>query len=255
MNAFDADRETTISHALVSLADTLVDEYDTIELLNRLTRFCVELVPAEAAGILLGDARRELRAVAASSEAAHMLELLQLQSDEGPCLDCFETAMPVSVPDLDAERSRWPGFVAAVARQGRYRSVHALPLRLRGAAIGALNLFRAEPGALPVADLALAQALADVATIGILHERAVRRAEVVAEQLQSTLNSRITIEQAKGTVAASTGVGMDAAFDRMRLYARRRGVRLSLIAQAIVERRLDATILPSTPADTGRPRT
>ena len=200
MNAFDADRETTISHAFVSLADTLVDEYDTIELLNRLTRFCVELVPAEAAGILLGDARRELRAVAASSEAVHVLELLQLQSDEGPCLDCFETATPVGVPDIDAERSRWPGFVAAVARQGRYRSVHALPLRLRGAAIGALNLFlRAEPGALSVADLALAQALADVATIGILPERAVRRAEVVAEQLQSTLNSRITIEQAKGT--------------------------------------------------------
>jgi hypothetical protein len=129
--------------AIVTLADTLVDQYDVIELLNRLAGFAVQLLPADAAGIVLGDARRELRAVAASDEAAHLMELLQLQSDEGPCLDCFQTAAPVGVADLAQAAGRWPIFAAAVAQRGNFRSVHALPLRLRGRAIGALNQFRA----------------------------------------------------------------------------------------------------------------
>ncbi len=137
----DTGRQAQINTAFVTLADTLVDEYDTLDLLDRLVGFCTELLAAEAAGIVLGDARRELRAVAASDDAAHVMELLQLQSDEGPCLDCVQSGEPVSVPDLGALAPRWPQFVAAALRQGPYRSVHALPLRLRGSAIGALNLF------------------------------------------------------------------------------------------------------------------
>jgi hypothetical protein len=166
-----SQREELISRAFVTLADTLVDEYDVIELLNRLADFAVQLLPADAAGIVLGDARRELRAVAASDEAAHVMELLQLQSDQGPCLDCFQSAAPVQVADLTHAADRWPTFAAAVSQRGNFRSVHALPLRLRGRAIGALNLFSAVPGPLPEPDLALGQALADVATIGILQER------------------------------------------------------------------------------------
>jgi GAF domain-containing protein len=135
------EREELISLAFVTLADSLIDEYDVIDLLDRLAGFCVQLLPADAAGIVLGDARRELRAVAASDEAAHVMELLQLQSNEGPCLDCFQSAAPVSVADLAEASSRWPTFVAAVEQRGDFRSVHALPLRLRGRAIGALNLF------------------------------------------------------------------------------------------------------------------
>ena len=172
-----SNREELISRAFVTLADTLVDEYDVIELLNRLADFAVQLLPADAAGIVLGDARRELRAVAASDEAAHVMELLQLQSDQGPCLDCFQSAAPVQVADLAHAADRWPTFAAAVSQRGNFRSVHALPLRLRGRAIGALNLFRAVPGPLPEPDLALGQALADVATIGILQERAIHRGE------------------------------------------------------------------------------
>jgi len=206
-------REQLVSRAFVALADTLVDEYDIIDLLDRLVGYSVELLDADAAGIVLGDARHKLRVVAASSEDAQLMELLQLKSDEGPCLDCFSSSTPVSVVDLAEATDRWPAFTNAVAARGAFRSVHALPLRLRGEAIGALNLFHRQPGPLPLADLALAQALADVATIGILAERAVRRSEVLNEQLQSALNSRVVIEQAKGVLAQQSNLSMDAAFD------------------------------------------
>jgi GAF domain-containing protein len=217
----------------------MVAEYDTIDLLDRLVGFCVDLLPADAAGIVLGDARRELRVVAASSEAAELMELLQLQSDEGPCLDCFQTAAPVSVADLTDAAERWPTFVAAVEERGQFRAVHALPLRLRGQAIGALNLFDREPGPLPDPDLALGQALADVATIGILQERAVRRAEVVNEQLQTALNSRVIIEQAKGALSQRLGVNVEEAFDRLRNYARSQNLKLGDVARRVVNRDLD----------------
>jgi len=215
-------REERVSRAFVALADTLVDDYDIIDLLDRLVGVSVELLAADAAGIVLGDARGQLRAVAASSEAAEVMELLQLQSEQGPCLDCVHTAAPVSVPDLAEAVDRWPAFVAALAEHGSFRSVHALPLRLRGEAIGALNLFHRQPGSLPDADLALGQALADVATIGILQERAIRRSEVLNEQLQTALNSRVIIEQAKGVLAQRGDLSMDAAFDRLRTHARDR---------------------------------
>ena len=232
-------REELISQAFVTLADTLVDEYDVIDLLDRLTGFCVQLLPADAAGIVLGDARRELRAVAASDDAARVMELLQLQSDEGPCLDCFQSAAPVSAADLTEAVDRWPSFVAAVAERGDFRSVHALPLRLRGRAIGALNLFGGKPGPLPELDLALGQALADVATIGILQERAIRRGEVLNEQVQGALNSRVIIEQAKGVLAQYGGLAPSVAFDRLRSHARSRNLKLADLARRIVDKNYD----------------
>jgi GAF domain-containing protein len=239
MSRSNTGREESASQAFVVLADTMVADYDTIDLLDRLVGFCVDLLPADAAGIVLGDARRELRVVAASSEAAELMELLQLQSDEGPCLDCFQAAAPVSAADLTSAGDRWPNFVAAVEERGQFRAVHALPLRLRGQAIGALNLFDREPGSLPGPDLALAQALADVATIGILQERAIRRAEVVSEQLQTALNSRVAIEQAKGAISQNLGVTVEEAFDRLRVYARSRNLKLTDIARQVVHRELD----------------
>ena len=233
------EREELISRAFVTMADTLIDEYDVIDLLDRLAGFSVQLLPAAAAGIVLGDARRELRAVAASDEAAHVMELLQLQSNEGPCLDCFQSAAPVSVADLAEASSRWPTFVAAVEQRGDFRSVHALPLRLRGRAIGALNLFGGAPGPLPELDLALGQALADVATIGILQERVIRRGEVLNEQLQSALNSRVIIEQAKGVLAQYGKLAPAVAFERLRHYARSHNLKLADLARRIVDQKFN----------------
>ena len=251
MNRSRRGREVLIGQAFVTLADTLVDDYDVIELLDRLVGFCVQLLPADAAGIVLGDARRELRAVAASDEAAHVVELLQLQADEGPCLDCFQSATAVSVADLSEASGRWPTFVAAVEQRTDFHSVHALPLRLRGRAIGALNLFASMTGSLPEPDLALGQALADVATIGILQERAIRRGEVLTEQLQLALNSRVIIEQAKGALAQFGGLRTDVAFDHLRRYVRRHDLRLSDVARQIAEKRFDLAkiVAPSTSAE------
>ena len=245
-------RERLLSAAFVGLADTLVDDYDIIDLLDQLVGHSVELLAVDAAGVLLADALRNLRVVASTNEQTEWMELMQLQADEGPCVECFRTGAPVSIADLanlDDAAERWPRFFAALQDRGAFRSVHALPLRLRGEAIGTLNLFDRKPGPLPAADLALGQALADVATIGILSERAVRRGEVVNEQLQTALNNRVVIEQAKGVLAEHGGLSMDAAFDRLRRYSRNRNRRLTDVAREVVDAALADDVLA---ASTGR---
>jgi len=228
------DREALLTKAFVELADTLVDDYDVIEVLDRLVGHCVALLAADAAGILLADPRGRLRVVASSNEESGWTELMQIQADEGPCVDCVRTGEPVTVTDLDATAGRWPQLIAALAGRGAYRSVHALPLRLRGQAIGGMNLFHTRPGPLPEADLLLGQALADVATIGILQERAIRHGEVVVEQLQNALNSRVIIEQAKGVLGQLGNVPMDVAFARRRRYSRGHNTLLADVARQVV---------------------
>ncbi len=246
MDRADPSREKLLSRAFVELADTLVDSYDIIDLLDRLAGHCVELLAVDAAGILLADAQGELRVVASTNEQTAWMELLQLQADEGPCVECFRTVTPVSVVDLDEAVERWPRFASALVDREAYRSVHALPLRLRGEPVGALNLFRHAPGPLLPADLALGQALADVATIGILSERAVNRGEVLNEQLQNALNSRVIIEQAKGVLAERGGIGMDAAFDRLRSYSRNHNLKLSDVGRQVVTAGLATAVLTET---------
>ena len=257
MSSAAGGREQLVSRAFIELADTLVDDYDMVELLDRLVDCCADLLAADAAGIVLGDARGNLRVVASSSDDAGLMELLQLQNDQGPCMECYRTGMPVSVPDLNTS-GRWPRFVAAVRERAPFKSVHALPLRLRSEAIGALNLFHSTAGPLPAADLALGQALADIATIGILQERTIRRSEVVNEQLQTALNNRTVIEQAKGVVAERAGLAMDAAFERLRRYARSNNRKISDVARGLVERELDADLVlrveQTSPSRDRRPR-
>jgi GAF domain-containing protein len=238
-NSSHTGRERSVSRAFVELADTLVDDYDVVDLLDRLVVHSVGLLAAEAAGIMLADGHGNLRTVASSSEDAAFTELLQLQAGQGPCMDCYSTRTAVSVPDL-SDTVSWPDFVAAVRAQAKFRSIHALPLRLRGEAIGAMNLFHRSPGPLPPDDLALGQALADVATIGILSERAVRRGQVVTEQLQHALNSRVIIEQAKGVLSQQAGTGLHEAFELLRGYARRHNLRLADVARRFIDRELDA---------------
>jgi transcriptional regulator with GAF, ATPase, and Fis domain len=235
-------REQLVIEAIVELADTLVDGYDDIELLNRLVRHCVDLLAADAAGVLLADPQRNLRIATSSNEEIDTIELLQLQADQGPCVECFTSGVPVRVADLADASDRWPTFVAAVAALGTYRSVHALPLRLRGEAVGALSLFHRQTGALPEADIVLAQALADVATISILQERAIRRSAVSSEQLQAALDTRVVIEQAKGVLAQHGNLTMDTAFNRMRKYARDHNLQLSEVARQVVGRDLAAEV-------------
>ena len=222
-----------LSDTFIELADTMVAEFDVIDFLHLLTDRSVALLAASAAGVVLADPRGELRVAAASSEEVGLLELFQLQNDQGPCLECFRTGRPVTASDLTGSAQRWPRFAQAAAQSG-FASVEALPMRLRDQIIGALNLFRAEPEPLDPADLRIGQALADVATIGLLHERNVRRRDTVAEQLQAALNSRVIIEQAKGKLAERLSIDMDRAFTMLRDYARASNQRLTDVARDFV---------------------
>ena len=236
-----------LSETFVELTDTMVADFDIIDFLHVLTRRSAELLDVSAAGLLLADARGELRVVAASSEAARLLELFQLQSDQGPCLDCFRSGQPVSATDLRVDQ-RWPRFADAAGQVG-FCAVQALPMRLRDQVIGALNLFRGTAGALDADSVHVGQALADVATISLLHERNMRRSDTLNEQLQTALNSRVVIEQAKGKLAERLGIDVSQAFTLLRAQARNRNQRLSDLARAFVDG--TQTIGPAS----GSPRT
>jgi transcriptional regulator with GAF, ATPase, and Fis domain len=223
-----------LSETFVELTDTMVAGFDVIDFLHVLTDRSVQLLDVSAAGLLLADPRGELRVVAASSEAARLLELFQLQNDQGPCLDCFRAGQAVTAGDLAAEAARWPRFAPA-ARKAGFAAVQALPMRLREQVIGALNLFRADPGAFDPADIRIGQALADVATISLLNERSMRHSDTLNEQLQTALNSRVVIEQAKGKLAERLGLEMGQAFSLLRDHARSRNLRLSDLARAFVD--------------------
>jgi transcriptional regulator with GAF, ATPase, and Fis domain len=226
--------ERLVAEAFVEFADTLVDDFDLVDFLHQVTVRCADVLGVSAAGVLLADQRGALRVVAASTEQTRLLELLQLQTDQGPCPDCFHTGRPVVVADLTAVTSRWPRFTAA-ARQIGFASVYALPMRLRSDVIGTLNLFGTRPGAVDDDTIRLGQAMADVATIGLLQARAIRHREALAEQLQTALNSRVIIEQAKGVIAERRRLDMDQSFTLLRSAARTNNRRLSDLARAVVD--------------------
>jgi transcriptional regulator with GAF, ATPase, and Fis domain len=232
-----ADRERTVSQAFVSIAQSLVDGFDVVELLTGLTSDCARLLDIASAGLLLADSRGVLHVMAASSERAHHLEVLQRQRDEGPCLDCFRTGAPVSIADLSAATTLWPVFAPAAVVAG-FASVHAVPMRLRDNILGALNLFGTRVGPLSEEDLALGQALADVATIAIVADRVATDNAVVTQQLQTALTSRVVLEQAKGLIAQLGDLDMDQSFAALRRYARDHNERLSEVADAVVKRTL-----------------
>ena len=238
-------REGRLSEAFIALADTLVTGYDVVDLLHTLADGCVDLLDAAAAGLVLRDAHGGLDVLASTSEQSELLELLQLRAGEGPCVEAYAAGIPVDVEDTAVD-GRWPAFRAAAVEQG-FRSVHAVPMRLREQTIGALNLFRTEPGLLPAADQGAAQALADVATIGILHERALRHSELVNDQLQGALNSRVLIEQAKGVLAEQGSLDMDQAFTALRRHARTHNRPLRDVAAAVIAGTLDHRALATHP--------
>ncbi len=231
------DRETRLISTFVTLADTLVAGYDVVDLLHTLVEECVALLEIEAAGIVLSDASGALHPIASSDDRSEKADDAQVRFDEGPSIECFTSGDAVVVDDILETAAHWPRFGETADSVG-FRSVLALPLRLRDATIGTLTLFEARPGAVGNVDAAVARALADVATIGILQERAIRDGRVLSEQLQFALDSRVLIEQAKGIIAQTRNVPMNDAFARLRGYARRNNARLHDVAEWVVDRRL-----------------
>ncbi len=240
-------RESRISRLFVTLADTLVDDFDVVEFLHGLAAACVDLLQVDAVGLMLADDRGQLRLVASSPDAIHELEVFELQADEGPCLDTFRSGRPVVNVTQDQARERWPAFMTA-ARAADIRSMHALPLRLRGEVIGAMNLFATSERSLSEADVGLGQALADVSTIGLLQQRAIQQHSLLAEQLQVALTTRILVEQAKGVLAERTGLTPAETFPHLRRHARNTGRTLQDVAQSVVDGRLDTRRLLPEPS-------
>ncbi len=239
-----------LSATFVELADSLVADFDVIDFLHLLTTRCTELLDVTAAGVLLADSAGDLRVLAASNEQVRLVELFQLQNDQGPCLDCYRSGRQVNVAELSSALPRWPRFVPQAQQHG-FGAVTALPMRLREQVIGALNLFSLAPG-LPLADIRIAQALADVATVGVLQHRAHLKADTVVVQLQTALNSRVLIEQAKGVLAERLGIDMDQAFITLRRHARANNYKLSELARAVVEGTEDLSTGRATPAPRAR---
>jgi GAF domain-containing protein len=251
-------KQALFARALVELADTLVADFDVVELLTTLTDRCVDVLDVAAAGLMLAGPDGDLRVMASSSGAMRVLELFELQSREGPCLDCYRSGKPVVNADLAMVNRRWPRFADEALAAG-FRSVHALPMRLRGTVIGALNLFNVVAGDMQSADVEAAQALADVATITILQHRATLKAQVVNQQLRNALNSRVVIEQAKGMVAERANLDMEQAFSALRTHARNNNLRLVDVAEAVIGGSLTASVLDravrAAPARNGMSRT
>jgi transcriptional regulator with GAF, ATPase, and Fis domain len=247
-----ATREQQLAEAFVEAADTLVDDFDIIDFLHTLAKRCVQLLDVDAAGLMLADQRGSLHATASSAENARLLELFELQADAGPCVDCYRTGQPIVNADLRANHERWPRFAEAAEATG-FVSVHALPLRLRATTIGALNLFCAGSGPLTDEDVRTGQALADVATIGILAQRSLYQSELLSAQLQNALTSRITIEQAKGVLAERHKITVDEAFTLLRGHARSANRHLSDLAREVAEGSSTAEDLLRGPDQISRP--
>ncbi len=239
-------RESRLNAAFVMLADTLIADYDVVDLLHSLVTECTAIVDVRAGGLMLADGAGRLQLIASTSESANLVEVMQLAAGAGPCVECFHTGTVVSVPDIVATGEQWPAFRDAALQEG-FLAVHAVPLRLRGDTIGTMNLFGSTTGVLSSRDASAAQALADVATIGILQERVASQAHVVTEQLQRALDSRVVIEQAKGAVSQANGTNMDESFALLRRYARDHNVTLRSLSEGIVDRAIDIrTIVEST---------
>ena len=235
-------REEKLSRTLVELADTLVADFDVVELLTLLTDRCVDVLEVDAAGLMLVAPEGDLRVMASSSETMRVLELFELQAQEGPCLDCYRTGQPVVNQDLAVANDRWPRFAVEALAAG-FQTVHSLPMRLRGVVIGALNLFSVGKAELETADIDAAQAMADVATIAILQHRAALEAQILNEQLNYALNSRIVIEQAKGMIAERETLNMEEAFSTLRNHARNHNLRLVDVARDIITAKLSVSSL------------
>lgn len=230
-------REGQLLQTFVTLADTLVADYDVVDLLCTLVDKCATLLDAAAAGIILSAGDGELEVVASTNERSRLVEILQLKAGSGPCVESFLTGKAVAVSNIDAVGEKWPRFRAGALEQG-FASMHAVPLRLRATTIGSLNLFWDRTGGLSEADINTVQALADVATIGILQERAIRESDVIRRQLQHALHSRVLIEQAKGVLAYTHDIHMGKAFDLIRDHARKHGMPLADVAERVVSRNL-----------------
>ncbi|MFM9877955.1 MAG: ANTAR domain-containing protein [Rhodoglobus sp.] len=236
-----AARERRISAAFVAVADTLTTDFDMVDLLHTLVDECTTILDTSAGGLMLLDSNGQLQLMTSTSEGADFVEVMQLNASAGPCIESFSTGTAVSVADIRTVGEKWPDFQRAAIESG-FKSAHATPMKLRGRVIGTMNLFSTKRGGLSERDAAVAQALTDVATIGILQERIVREVNTMADQLHRALDSRVLVERAKGMIAQSQSLDMDAAFAVIRAHARANGLTIREVAEGVCDRSIDMAL-------------
>ncbi|PPF27417.1 transcriptional regulator [Rathayibacter tritici] len=226
-------REHSVIKTFVALSDTLVDDYDVVDFTQTLVESSATLFDAVSAGLVLADPAGSLEVLASTDEDARLIELLQLDRGSGPCIQCFETGQPVIVEDVRAVGAEWAEFRER-AIEIDVLAAHCVPMRSGGTTIGSLSLFQSRPGRLDRDDIAVVQAFADVATIGILHQRALQQSTVTQEQLQRALDSRVLIEQAKGILAYAHRTTVEQAFEVLRVRSRATSTPITTLAQEII---------------------
>ncbi|MES2169676.1 MAG: GAF and ANTAR domain-containing protein [Actinomycetota bacterium] len=237
-------RETRINSAFVAVADTLTHDFDVVDLLHTLVEQCTTILDTDAGGLMLVDGNGRLQLMTSTSEAADFVEVMQLNADSGPCIDCFASGRAISVPDITESPDEWSAFRDAAVQAG-FLAAHATPLKLRGQVIGTMNLFGTSRGALSERDAAVAQALSDVATIGILQERLVREGTIVAEQLHRALDTRILVEQAKGIISHTLSLTIEESFAVLRTYARNNNLTIRSVAEGVSNRTVTVEAIAS----------
>jgi GAF domain-containing protein len=241
----ELSRETRINTAFVTVVDAITTDFDIVDVLHVLVEQCTEVLDADGGGLMLVNSNGQLQLMTSTSDSADFVEVMQLNADSGPCIDCFTSGAELSVPNIQSSGGRWPAFQKSAMQKG-FHSAHATPMRLHGQIIGTMNIFRSKRGALSERDASVAQALTDIATIGILHERVVREGAILAEQLHNALDSRIFIEQAKGMIAHSRSLTMDDAFTVLRSHARNNNLTIRSVAEGISTRAISVqSIIPA----------
>lgn len=231
--------ENPLLAALFAALDLFVGDFDVIELSQRLVDACSGATGGADAGLLVADPRRDLQLLASTSEESELLELLRVEALDGPSRHTFRTGRPTAVPDLRDTNHRWPEFCERAVDYG-YRSAFAMPVRCYRHSVGALTVLAEAPAALDASGMRAGQALADLAGVGITAHLLLPRLEELPAQLPRALHARIVIEQAKGVLAERGGIEMAEAFDRLRTYAGKTGMRLAELAAAIVDGTVDA---------------
>ncbi|MFG2649253.1 ANTAR domain-containing response regulator [Streptomyces sp. NPDC048436] len=247
-----ASRERLLAEAFVAVADSLTDEFDVVEFLQSMAVHSVELLGVSAAGFTLADSQGELGLVAASGGHAWVFDLFALQQGQGqgqsqdqgqgqgPGPDCYRSGTAqtnIALGDPEATTA-WPGFAPRALAVG-CAMTHVLPLRREDQALGTLQLFQTTATVLGPDEIALAQALVDIATIAILRRRFLEQTLVERDQLQSALTSRVVIEQAKGVLAERWQCTVDEAFEALRRHARTNRLRLTECARLVVAGEFD----------------
>jgi GAF domain-containing protein len=226
-----------LGQVMVSLVDQLVTDFDFVDLAHSLTQAVIDLVGADAAGVMVVDRSKVLRVIAASDEDTHVLEVFEIQSRQGPCYEAWLNKSALFEADIAAVE-RWPSFSQQAANLG-YVMTAAVPLRLSGEVFGALNIFWSA-GPLPEDFMQSLQALADLAAVGLGQQVALMDPQQLATQIDRAMRSRVAIEQAKGMLAVQADVNMDQAFSLMTHYGERHGMFMSEIATRVLDRSLNA---------------